>query len=225
MDVAAAKDLGIAVCHVPAYSTEAVAQHVFALILELTNWVGSYNASVQAGKWYESSDFTFIQEPLSLLDGKSLGIVGYGNIGKRVARIAEAFGMKVNIYSRDKEAAVTSDFVTLHCPLTRENAGFVNKEFISAMKDGAVLINTARGGLVNETDLAEALKSGKLSGAALDVICEEPPQKPHPLIGLPGCILTPHIAWMPKETRQKVIDICADNLRSYLEGGNLNRIV
>lgn len=225
VDVAAAKDLGIAVCHVPAYSTEAVAQHVFALILELTNWVGSYNASVQAGKWYESSDFTFIQEPLSLLDGKSLGIVGYGNIGKRVARIAEAFGMKVNIYSRDKEAAVTSDFVTLHCPLTRENAGFVNKEFISAMKDGAVLINTARGGLVNETDLAEALKSGKLSGAALDVICEEPPQKPHPLIGLPGCILTPHIAWMPKETRQKVIDICADNLRSYLEGGNLNRIV
>ena len=135
MDVAAAKDLGIAVCHVPAYSTEAVAQHVFALILELTNWVGSYNASVQAGKWYESSDFTFIQEPLSLLDGKSLGIVGYGNIGKRVARIAEAFGMKVNIYSRDKEAAVTSDFVTLHCPCLLYTSGFcaVSVEILPAV--------------------------------------------------------------------------------------------
>jgi len=225
VDIAAAKDLGIAVCHVPAYSTEAVAQHVFALILELTNQVGSYNASVQKGKWYESSDFTFIQEPLTLLDGKSLGIVGYGNIGKRVARIGEAFGMKINIYSRDKEAAMASDFVTLHCPLTPENTGFVNRDFISHMKDGAVLINTARGRLVNDEDLAQALKSGKLAAAAVDVLSEEPPQAPHPLIGLSNCILTPHIAWMPKETRQKVIDICAANLRSYLDGGSCNRIV
>lgn len=225
VDTEAAKDLGIAVCHVPAYSTEAVAQHAFALILELTNLVGSYNASVQAGKWYESKDFTFIERSLTLLDGKSLGIIGYGNIGKRVARIAEAFGMKVNIYSRNKEAAQQSDFLTLHCPLTSENKAFINKDFIAGMKDGAVFINTARGGLVNEEDLAEALKSGKLSAAAVDVLSEEPPKKPHPLIGLPNCILTPHNAWMPKETRQKVIDICAANLNSYLDGGNLNRIV
>lgn len=225
VDLEAAKDLDIAVCHVPAYSTEAVAQHTFALILELTNLVGSYNCSVQNGKWYESPDFTFIEGPLTLLNGKSLGIVGYGNIGKRVARIGEAFGMKVNVYSRDKKAAVSSDFVTLHCPLTPENRGFVNKEFISQMKDGAILINTARGGLINEQDLADALKSGKLSAAAVDVISCEPPSAPHPLINLPNCILTPHIAWMPKETRQKVIDICAANLQSFLDGGSLNRIV
>lgn len=225
VDMQAAKELGIAVCHVPAYSTEAVAQHVFALILELTNRVGSYNASVQVGKWYESPDFTFIEEPLSLLDGKSLGIIGYGNIGKRVGRIAEAFGMKVNVYSKDAEAAVTSDFLTLHCPLTAENKGLINTDFISRMKDGAILINTARGALVNEEDLASALKSGKLAAAAVDVISQEPPARPHPLIGLPNCILTPHNAWMPKETRQKVIDTCAANLQSFLEGGSLNRIV
>lgn len=225
VDVQAAKDLGVAVCHVPAYSTEAVAQHAFALILELTNRVGSYNAEVQAGEWYRSEDFTFIREPLTLLDGKSLGIVGFGNIGKRVGRIAEAFGMKVNVYSKDPEAAMQSDYVTLHCPLTEDTRGFINKDFISGMKDGAILINTARGALVNETDLAEALKSGKLAAAALDVLATEPPVEPHPLIGLPNCILTPHNAWMPKETRQKVIDICAENLQSFLNGGTKNRIV
>ena len=225
VDIEAAKNLNIAVCHVPAYSTEAVAQHTFALILELTNRAGSYNASVQAGKWYDSPDFTFIQEPLTLLDGKSLGIIGYGHIGQRVAAIGQSFGMEINIYSRDPKAALTSDFITLHCPLTPENKGFVNSTLISQMKDGAILINTARGGLVNENDLAAALKSGKLAAAAVDVISAEPPERPHPLIGLPNCILTPHIAWMPKETRQKVIDICAANLQSFLDGGMLNRIV
>ncbi len=225
VDIKAAKELGIAVCHVPAYSTDAVAQHTFALILELTNRVGSYDSSIQAGQWYKIPDFTFIKEPLTLLDGKSLGIIGYGNIGKRVAHIAEAFGMTVNVYSRDKEAALKSDFVTLHCPLTAENKGFVNSKMIAKMKDGAVLINTARGALINEEDLAAALRSGKLSAAAIDVIDGEPPKEPHPLIGQPNCILTPHIAWMPKETRQKVIDICAANLKSYLDGGRLNRIV
>lgn len=225
VDIAAARDLGIAVCNVPAYSTEAVAQHAFALILELTNLVGSYNRDIQSGKWYETKDFTFIGEPLTLLTGKSLGIIGYGNIGRRVARIGEAFGMKINIYSRDRKAAMESDFVTLHCPLTPENKGFINAGFIKGMKDGAVLINTARGALVNEADLAAALRSGKLAAAAVDVLACEPPEKPHPLIGLPNCILTPHIAWMPKETRQKVIDICAANLSSWLSGGDLNRLV
>lgn len=225
VDIQATEDLGIAVCNVPAYSTEAVAQHAFALILELSNRVGSYNAEVQAGEWYRSEDFTFIREPLTLLDGKSLGIIGYGNIGKRVARIGEAFGMKVNVYSKNPEAAMSSDYVTLHCPLTTENRGFVNKEFIEKMKDGAILINTARGALVNEADLASALKTGKLSAAAVDVLSKEPPIEPHPLIGLNNCVLTPHNAWMPKETRQKVIDICADNLRSFIEGGKHNRLV
>lgn len=225
VDVRAAEELGIAVCYVPAYSTEAVAQHTFALILELTNRAGSYNASVQQGKWYDSKDFTFIEKPLTLLDGKSLGIIGYGNIGKRVAKIGEAFGMNVHIYSKEPEAAQSADFVTLHCPLTPQNKGFINEAFIRKMKDGAVLINTARGGLVNEEDLAAALRSGKLSAAAVDVLSAEPPKYPHPLIGLENCVLTPHNAWMPKETRQRVIDICADNLKSFLDGGNLNRVV
>ncbi len=225
VDTAAAKELGIAVCHVPAYSTEAVAQHTFSLLLELTNRVGSYNASVQQGKWSASKDFTFIESPLTLLAGKSLGIIGYGNIGGQVARIGEAFGMEINIYSQNKAAAQASDFVTLHCPLTEENRGFINKAFIAGMKDGAVLINTARGGLICEQDLADALISGKLAAAALDVLTEEPPKPDHPLIGLPNCILTPHIAWMPKETRNRVIDICAANLKSFLAGERLNRIV
>ncbi|MGF6375244.1 glycerate dehydrogenase [Clostridiales Family XIII bacterium PM5-7] len=225
VDVAAAKELGIAVCHVPSYSTEAVAQHVFALILELTNLVGHYNQKIQSGSWYESKDFTFISGALTLLSGKSLGIIGYGNIGKKVAAIGKAFGMDIHIYSQNPEATITSDYVTLHCPATAENTGFINRDFIAKMKDGAVLINTARGALINEADLADALKSGKLSAAALDVLCTEPPKSPHPLINLPNCILTPHIAWMPKETRQKVIDICADNLKSFLTGGDLNRLV
>lgn len=225
VDIRAAEERGIAVCHVPAYSTEAVAQHTFALILELTNLAGRYNQAVQEGRWYESEDFTFNEGSLTLLEGKSLGIIGYGNIGKKVARIGEAFGMTINVYSVDREAAIKSDFITLHCPLTAETKGLVNRDFIEKMKDGAVLVNTARGALVNEADLAEALKSGKLGAAALDVISVEPPAKPHPLIGLPNCLLTPHIAWLPRETRQKVIDICADNLRSYLSGRNLNRIV
>lgn len=225
VDIAAAEELGIAVCNVPAYSTEAVAQHAFALILELTNYVGSYNAAVQDGEWYRSKDFTFINESLSLLDGKSLGIIGYGNIGKRVARIGEAFGMKINIYSQDPEAAQKSDYVTLHCPATAENKGFINKDFIAGMKDGAVLINTARGALINEADLAKALKSGKLAAAGVDVLSCEPPVEPHPLIGLKNCILTPHNAWMPRETRAKVIDICAANLKGFLDGTGVNRIV
>lgn len=225
IDLDAAKELGIAVYNVPAYSTPAVAQHAFSLLLELANHVGQYNRSIQNGRWYACSDFTFIEDSPVLLEGKSLGIIGYGNIGKRVAKIAEAFGMKVNIYSRNKEAAIKSDFLTLHCPLTEENRGMINKEFISHMKDGAILINTARGGLVNEEDLAEALKEGKLAGAGLDVISAEPPEEPHPLIGIPNCILTPHMAWMPTETRQNAINIVGDNIGKYLDGDKTNRIV
>lgn len=225
VDTEAAKARGIAVANNPAYSTEAVAQHTFSLILELTNHIGDYDASVKSGDWYSCRDFCYTIKPISLLQGKSLGIVGYGNIGRKVAHIGEAFGMNINVYSQDMESTIKSDILTLHCPLTDENKEFINKEFIDNMKDGAILINTARGALINVDDVADALKSGKLSGAGIDVLPAEPPVEPDPLIGIPNCIVTPHIAWMPKETRQKVVDMSTDNLKSFLEGGMLNRIV
>lgn len=225
IDINAASELGISVYNVPAYSTEAVAQHTFAMILEITNNIGMYSQSVKNGDWYKSKDFTYILSPLTLLAGKSLGIIGYGNIGKKVAEIGKAFGMKINIYSRDREATVKSDFVSLHCPATTENKGFINKSFISEMKNGAVLINTARGALINDSDLADALNSGKLAAAAVDVLSCEPPVKPHKLVEASNCIITPHIAWMPKEARQKVINICAENLNNYIHNINKNKIV
>lgn len=224
IDVAAAKDLGVAVTNIPAYSTDAVAQHAIALMLEVSNNVGLHNASVQAGKWTNSEYFCYWEKPICLLAGKSLGIIGYGAIGRRVGEIASALGMTVNIYSRDREAAVKSDFLTLHCPLTAENDKFINEEFINEMKPGAVIINTARGGLINEDDLAAALKDGRLSAAAVDVLTTEPPAKDCPLIGLDNCILTPHLAWAPKEMRISVIEVLAENLASWLNNETLNRV-
>ena len=225
VDTAAAKARGIAVCNVPGYSTDPVAQHTFALILEITNSVGLHNAAVQSGEWSDSADFCLVKKPVSQLAGKSLGIIGYGNIGRKVAAIAEAFGMTVNIYSRDREAAMKSDIVTLHCPATPENRGFINAEFLSQMKDGAILINTARGALINEADLAAALASGKISAAGLDVLDGEPPRRDNPLIGAPNCFITSHIAWASKEARNTICQVSAANLKSWLEGGSLNRIV
>ena len=225
IDLAAAKARGIAVCNVPAYSTESVAQHTFALILELTNHVGRYTALVREHQWENAPDFTFIDRPLLQLSGRSLGIIGYGSIGRRVAQIAEAFGMTVHIYSKEPEAAVQSDMLTLHCPATPDNKGFVNKDFISKMKDGAILINTARGALLNEDDVADALKSGKLAAAAVDVVNGESPRKGHPFIGLENLYITPHIAWSTKEARAVITKTSAANLKSFLTGGDLNRIV
>lgn len=225
IDLAAAKARGIAVCNVPAYSTESVAQHTFALILELTNHVGRYTALVREHQWENAPDFTFIDRPLLQLSDRSLGIIGYGSIGRRVAQIAEAFGMTVHIYSKEPEAAVQSDMLTLHCPATPDNKGFVNKDFISKMKDGAILINTARGALLNEDDVADALKSGKLAAAAVDVVNGEPPRKGHPFIGLENLYITPHIAWSTKEARAVITKTSAANLKSFLTGGDLNRIV
>ena len=225
IDLAAAKARGIAVCNVPAYSTESVAQHTFALILELTNHVGRYTALVREHQWENAPDFTFIDRPLLQLSGRSLGIIGYGSIGRRVAQIAEAFGMTVHIYSKEPEAAVQSDMLTLHCPATPDNKGFVNKDFISKMKDGAILINTARGALLNEDDVADALNSGKLAAAAVDVVNGEPPRKGHPFIGLENLYITPHIAWSTKEARAVITKTSAANLKSFLTGGDLNRIV
>ena len=224
IDVEAAADLGIAVTNIPAYSTDAVAQHTIALMLELSNHVGLHNASVQDGQWSDNEYFCYWKKSVTLLTGKSLGIIGYGAIGKRVAQIARALGMEINIFSQDPAGAMKSDFVSLHCPLTRENRHMVNTEFLVNMKPGAILINTARGGLVDERALADAIKAGFIAGAALDVLEQESPAKDCPLIGLDNCIITPHIAWSPKEMRQAVIDILAENLESWLTGGMKNRV-
>ena len=224
IDVEAAADLGIAVTNIPAYSTDAVAQHTIALMLELSNHVGLHNVSVQDGQWSDNEYFCYWKKSVTLLTGKSLGIIGYGAIGKRVAQIARALGMEINIFSQDPAGAMKSDFVSLHCPLTRENRHMVNTEFLVNMKPGAILINTARGGLVDERALADAIKAGFIAGAALDVLEQEPPAKDCPLIGLDNCIITPHIAWSPKEMRQAVIDILAENLESWLTGGMKNRV-
>ena len=225
VDLDAADELGIAVANVPAYSTEAVAQHAVSLLLAVTNNVEAYNAAVADGEWQSRKEEPFKGIKVTLLAGKTLGIIGYGNIGKQVAKIAEALGMTVNIYSRDREAAIKSDVVSLHCPLTPENRGMINEKFISEMKDGAILINTARGALLDEEAVAAALKSGKIAGAGLDVLAEEPPQDNHPLIGLDNCWITPHIAFTPVETRKVVVDTCGANLESFINGGRLNRLV
>lgn len=224
IDIEAARDLGIAVTNIPAYSTESVAQHTIALMLELTNRAGLHNDSVQAGEWTACEYFCYWKTPMFLLDGKSLGIIGYGSIGRRVARIAEALGMTVNIYSKDRAAAVKSDIVSLHCPLTAENAKMINADFINEMKPGAFLINTARGGLVDEEALAEAVRSGRLAGAAVDVLSKEPAAADNPMLGVENIIITPHIAWTPEEMRRLIIDILADNLMDWQAGGTLNRV-
>ena len=225
IDLGCASERGIAVCNVPAYSTEAVAQHAIALLLSLANHIAGFDADIHEGRWTSQTGCAYTPRPLLLLAGKSIGIVGYGNIGKKTAEIARALGMQVNVYSRDPEAAISSDVVSLHCPLTEENRGMVDQNFLSRMKDGAILINTARGGLLDETAVAAALESGKLAGLGADVLSSEPPLPDNPLLHAPRCIITPHIAFTPVEIRQRVIDICADNLKSFMEGGQMNRIV
>ncbi len=224
IDVKAAKELGIAVTYIPAYSTEAVAQHTIALMLELCNHVALHDASVKSGDWTSCKYFCYWKEPITLLSGRSLGIVGYGQIGKKVGEIAAALGMKINVYSKDREAAIKSDFLSLHCPLTAENTAFVNADFLSQMKPGSILINTARGALIDEQALAGALKSGHLRAAALDVLSQEPPAADNPLLRLSNCLITPHMAWAPKEMRAIIGKTLADNLNSYLAGGTLNRV-
>lgn len=224
IDVKAAAEAGIVVTNVPAYSTDAVAQHTIALLLELANNAGLHNASVQSGDWSRCEHFCYWKKPVTLLAGKAIGIIGYGAIGSKVAEIARALGMAVNIYNRDPEAVVSSDVVSLHCPLTEENAKMIDADFISRMKPGAFLINTARGGLVDEYALAGALRSGRLGGAAVDVISREPASEDCPLLGLSNCIITPHMAWSPEEMRQAVIDTITENLKSWMDGNTINQV-
>ena len=218
IDLEAAKELGIAVANVPAYAANAVAQHAMALLLALTNQVEVYNNAVGEGEWRQSKDYTFIKTPLTLLAGKSIGIVGYGDIGSKVAQMAEAFGMKVNIYSRDKEAAIKSDVVSLNCPLTKENAGMINAEFIGQMKDGAILINTARGGLVDEEALIDALESGKVKKYVTDFA--------NPLVaGREGILVTPHLGASTEESEENCAEMAVKEIRDFLENGNIKNSV
>lgn len=232
VDLDAARQRGIPVCNVPAYSTDAVAQHVFALLLEITNMVGHHSRAVQDGRWVTAPSFCFWDAPLTELRGKTLGIIGYGHIGQAVAKIADAFGMRVLACSRTPKPGLVpmeqvlreSDIISLHCPLFQENRGMICRETIAQMKDGVILINTARGPLINEQDLADALRSGKVRAAGLDVIAQEPMAADCPLLGAPNCLITPHIAWAPCETRQRLLDIAAENLRSFLNGQTVNDV-
>ncbi len=233
VDIAAAKARGIVVTNVPAYSTPTVAQLTFALLLEICLHVGHHSEAVHAGKWCACPDFAFWDYPLMELQGKTMGIVGYGSIGKAVAKLAKAFGMEVLAYSRHgaeeyhtdlDELYAHSDVVTLHCPLTPENTGMMNATTFAKMKDGAILINTARGGLINEQDLADALQSGKLYAAASDVMGKEPLNADCPLLGLDNMIITPHIAWAAKEARQRLLDTVENNVRQYLAGTPINNV-
>lgn len=237
VDTAAARELGIIVTNVPAYSTESVAQLVLAFILELCHHVGEHNRAVQEGAWTSSKDFTFWNYPLIELAGKTLGLIGYGVIGQAVARLAVAFGMNVKIFSRtvkkeletDKikfvnfdELLEQSDFISLHCPLTEETKGLINKDSISKMLPGAYLINTSRGPVIVEQDLADALNSGKLAGAAVDVVSVEPILADNPLLGAKNCIITPHFGWAPFEARTRLMDVLISNIKAYMEGKPVN---
>ena len=235
VDTIACARRGIPVCNVPSYGTAAVAQFTLALMLELCHRIGHHDAVVHQGKWCASPTFCFWDTPQMELGGKTLGIIGFGRIGQATAKLAQAFGMRVITHSRTRKEndlgvnfvdmdtlLAQSDFVSLHCPLSAENSGMVDSEFIAKMKDGAFLINTARGGLLDEQAVSVALASGKLSGAALDVVSEEPMKTENPLLTAPNCIITPHIAWAPRESRQRLLDCCVENIRSFLEGNPRN---
>ncbi len=230
VDLAAAKARGIAVCNVPAYSTESVAQHTFALMLALASSIPQYSASVHAGDWVRSKQFTYFKFPQTSLFGKTLGIYGYGAIGRRVAAIGDAFGMQVVVCTRTpqnctdhptvtkEELFKQSDVISFHCPLTPETTGIIDKEMLSLMKPTAFLINTARGGLMVEQDVASALREGIIAGAGIDVLTQEPMKEDNPLLGAPNCILTPHIAWAPPDVRRDLVDRVADNIRAFING-------
>ncbi len=232
VDIQAARERSIVVANVPTYGTAAVAQHTFALLLELCHHVGAHNAAVQRGKWTNGQDFCFWDAPLTELSGKTMGIIGYGRIGRAVANIARAFGMQVLACSAHggdgqvslDEVLTQSDVISLHCPLTSENEKFINRDAISRMKDGVMIINTARGQLIDEAALREALLSGKVCGAAVDVASVEPIRAENPLLGLANCIITPHIAWAPKESRQRLMDVAVSNLASFLKGEPVNNV-
>lgn len=236
VDIAAAKERNIPVCNVPAYSSEAVAQLTFAHILEQFSHVGLHTPLVHRGAWSASPDFTFWQEAPVELNGLTLGILGCGQIGRKVAIIAKAFGMKVLGTNPSKHPDFVgeyvdldtllknSDVLSLHCPAKKDTVGIINATNIEKMKDGAILINTARGSLIDEQAVRSALDTGKLGGLGVDVVAKEPIDIHSPLIGAPHCTITPHYGWAPKSARTRLIDITADNIRCFLDGKPQNKV-
>lgn len=238
VDIDAAKALGIVVTNIPAYSTRSVAQMVFAHLLNITQRVGHYADENIKGRWTNNADFCYWDTPLVELDGKKIGIIGYGNIGQAVAAIATALGMKVYVYSSKPQFLLPQgvqrmsideifqecDVVSLHCPLTDDTKGMVNSTRLNSMKSSAILINTGRGPLVNEQDLADALNNGVIAAAGLDVLSTEPPRKDNPLLTAKNCFITPHIAWATKEARIRLMNIAVNNLRSFISGSIINNV-
>ena len=236
VDVEYAAKKGIPVCNAGQYSTNSVAQQVFAYILDRFSRIRDYDTAVKNGEWERSPAFSYFPVPTYELSGKTLSIVGYGSIGRRVAEIGSAFGMNIVISTRTQpkdcpyevtdlyKAAEKADVLTFHCPLTDKTAGIVNSELISHMKPSAMLINTSRGGVVSEADLAQALNSGKIAAAYLDVLEKEPMSPDTPLKGAKNCIITPHTAWAPLETRQRLVNIVCDNIRAWQKGSPENKV-
>lgn len=236
VDLEAASERGIVVTNIPAYGPASVAQFVFALLLNRVQPIDYYRDHVRNGRWARSADFCFYDHSMPELGSQTFGIIGFGAIGRQVARIATGFGMQVLVASRSEPKALPdgvrsvsqvellkhSDVVSLHCPLTDENSGMVNKAFLAAMKPTAYFINTARGPLVNEADLAAALKNKTIAGAALDVLTEEPPAVDNPLVGLENCTITPHIAWSTLNARQRLMTIATENVAQFLSGKPIN---
>ena len=230
VDVACAREMGVPVCNIPTYGTTAVAQFTMALLLELCHHVGAHSRLARNGAWADCPDFCFWRYPLVELAGKTMGLIGYGRIGKAVASLAKAFGMRIIFYDTfapaDENAEKVpletlfrqSDVISLHCPLFPENTGIINAGAIDKMKPGVLILNTARGPLINEADLAQALEEGKVGGAAVDVLSQEPPRKDNLLLSAPNCLVTPHIAWAPKERRQRLMNIAVENVRAFLDG-------
>lgn len=228
IDCQAAKERHIPVTNVPSYGTDAVAQFTMALLLEVCHKIGLHDQAVHEGQWERSPVFSFWITPQSELAGKTMGIIGLGRIGLAVAKLAQAFGMRVIAHSRTPKAGIDcvdldtllsqSDVISLHCPLFPETEKLICKETLSKMKDGAILLNTSRGGLIDEAAVAQALESGKLRGAAVDVVSQEPILGTNPLLRAPNCIITPHMAWAPVESRQRLMDCVAENLRAFLAG-------
>ena len=233
VDTDAARDLGIAVANVPTYGTVAVAQMATALLLEMCHHVGEHSDDVRGGAWSDSIDFCFWNHPLIELAGKTLGIVGFGRIGQSFAKIAQALGMTILAYANNPkkelesetvkyvsldELFASSDVISLHCPLFPSTEGLINKDSIAKMKDGVMIINTSRGQLIVEQDLADALNSGKVGGAALDVLSQEPPAKDNPLIGAKNAIITPHIAWAAEASRERLMAVAVENLENFMAG-------
>ena len=231
-----AKEKGIPVLNVPTYGTASVSQFSIALLLEICHHIGHHSKSVHDGNWASNVDWCYWDYPLIELEGKTIGIIGFGRIGQAEGRIAKALGMNVlayDLYPNDSGKAIgeyvdldtllaKSDVVSLHCNLTPENTGLINKDTIAKMKDGAILINNARGQLINEQDVADALNSGKIGAAGLDVVYTEPIKADNPLLKAKNCIITPHISWAPKESRQRIMDITANNVKSFLDGNPVN---